>query len=345
MEWHEVFAGIDAGQIPADVIAEEEREERGLFRRFRGRLGKAREAVRGQLKGLVYVGVDRSLFEQVEEALIFADVGVDATMRIVDELERRCDERHIETREPFFDELAAVIADTMRPTDPERQLIDVTADPSVILMVGVNGTGKTTTIGKMAWRLKHLGRTPLMVAGDTFRAAAVEQLSEWADRVGCDIVKQESGSDPAAVVYDGITAARSRGADVVLVDTAGRLHTQVNLMNELEKIRRVIERQMPGAPHETLLSLDATTGQNGLVQAEQFRQAVDVSGVVLTKLDGTAKGGIVVAIHEQLRIPIKLIGVGEKLEDLQPFDADVFARAIFGGDDEAPDGAAASPPA
>ena len=200
-------------------------------------------------------------------------------------------------------------------------------------MVGVNGTGKTTTIGKIAWRLKEIGKTPLMVAGDTFRAAAVEQLSEWAERVGCDIVKQASGGDPAAVVYDGVAAARSRGADVVLIDTAGRLHTQVNLMRELEKVRRVIEKQLPGAPHETLLVLDATTGQNGLRQAQEFQQAVDVSGVVLTKLDGTAKGGIVVAIHESLGIPIKLIGVGEQLEDLRPFEPDIFARAIFGSAD------------
>ena len=197
-------------------------------------------------------------------------------------------------------------------------------------MVGVNGTGKTTTIGKIAWRLKEMGKTPLMVAGDTFRAAAVEQLSQWADRVGCEIVKQAADADPAAVVFDGVAAARSRGADVVLVDTAGRLHTQVNLMRELEKVRRVIEKQLPGAPHETLLVLDATTGQNGLRQAQEFKQAVDISGVVLTKLDGTAKGGIVVAIHETLGIPIKLIGVGEQLEDLRPFEPDIFARAIFG---------------
>jgi fused signal recognition particle receptor len=186
----------------------------------------------------------------------------------------------------------------------------------------------------MGYRLRELGKRPLMVAGDTFRAAAVQQLDQWAQRVGCEIVKQAEGGDPAAVVYDGVAAARSRGADVVLVDTAGRLHTQVNLMRELEKVRRVIEKQLPGAPHETLLVIDATTGQNGLRQAREFQQAVDVSGVVLTKLDGTAKGGIVVAIHETLGIPIKLIGVGEKLEDLRPFEADLFARAIFGAGEE-----------
>ena len=280
------------------MLEEEAQERRGLFGRLRRNLGKARGAVTDALKAAVYVGVDRRLYEQTEEMLIAADVGVDGTIKIVDELEQRCTAKKIETQEPFQDELADVVAELLRPDDPERQRIDVSHDPTVILMVGVNGTGKTTTIGKIAWRLKEMGKTPLMVAGDTFRAAAVEQLNQWAERVGCEIIKQGPDADPAAVVFDGVAAARSRGADVVLVDTAGRLHTQVNLMRELEKVRRVIEKQLPGAPHETLLVLDATTGQNGLRQAQEFKQAVDVSGVVLTKLDGTAKGGIVVAIHE-----------------------------------------------
>jgi fused signal recognition particle receptor len=334
MEWHEVFSGIPEAEVPAEFIEEEERERRGLFGRLRTNLGKARGAVVEQIKGALYVGVDRRLYDRVEEALVAADVGVEATVSIVEELERRVDARHIETKEPFLDELAAVIAETLRPDDPDLQRIDVSAQPTVILVVGVNGTGKTTTIGKLAWRLKELGRTPLMVAADTFRAAATEQLTEWARRVDCEIVKQAEGSDPAAVVFDGVAAARSRGADVVIIDTAGRLHTQVNLMRELEKVRRVIERQLPGAPHETLLVLDATTGQNGLRQAEEFRDAVDVTGIVLTKLDGTAKGGIVVAIHDRLQIPIKLVGMGEQMEDLRPFDGDQFARAIFGGDDD-----------
>lgn len=329
-----MFKGVAEEDVPAAVLEEERAERRGLFTRLRRNLGKARHAVREGLRSAVYVGVDRRLYEQVEETLIAADVGVDATIRIVDELERRCTAKKIEAREPFLDELAAVVAEAVRPADPDEQRIDVSAKPSVILVVGVNGTGKTTTIGKIAWRLRQLDRTPMMVAADTFRAAAVEQLSEWAARVGCEIVKQEEGSDPAAVVYDGIAAARSRGADVVIVDTAGRLHTQVNLMRELEKVRRVIERQLPGAPHETLLVLDATTGQNGLRQAQEFKQAVEVTGVVLTKLDGTAKGGIVVAIHDTLGIPIKLVGVGEKLEDLRPFEPDAFARAIFGGGED-----------
>jgi fused signal recognition particle receptor len=332
VEWHEVFKGVRQEEVPAAVIAEEERERAGLFKRFRKNLGRARSAVADQLKAAIYVGVDRRLYEHVEEALIAADVGVDGTVKVVDELERRCTAKKIEAREPFLDELADVIAEVLQPDDPELQRIDVSAHPTVILVVGVNGTGKTTTIGKIAWRLKEMGKTPLMVAADTFRAAAVQQLTEWAGRVGCEIVKQVEGSDPAAVVYDGVAAARSRGADVVLIDTAGRLHTQVNLMRELEKVHRVIAKQLPGAPQETLLVLDATTGQNGLRQAREFQQSVDVSGVVLTKLDGTAKGGIVVAIHETLGIPIKLIGVGEQLEDLRPFEADVFARAIFGAD-------------
>ena len=340
MEWHEVFKGVAEDQVPEAVLEEEAKERKGLFGRLRRNLGKARAAVADGLKAAVYVGVDRRLYEQTEEILIAADVGVDGTVKIVDELERRCTAKKIETREPFQNELADVVAELLRPDDPEKQRIDVTEQPTVILMVGVNGTGKTTTIGKIAWRLKELGKTPVMVAGDTFRAAAVEQLTEWSRRVGCEIVKQDEGSDPAAVVFDGVAAARSRGADVVLIDTAGRLHTQVNLMRELEKVRRVVEKQLPGAPHETLLVLDATTGQNGLRQAQEFQQAVDVSGVVLTKLDGTAKGGIVVAIHETLGIPIKLIGVGERLEDLRPFEADVFARAIFGSDaDEGASGA------
>jgi len=332
VEWHEVFKGVAVEEVPAAVLAEESEERAGLFARLRRNLGKARAAVVDQLKATVYRGVDQELFTQIEEALIAADVGMTGTRRIVEELEERCLVKQISDRDRCLDELADVIAGLLRPEAAERQMIDVESRPAVIFMVGVNGSGKTTTIGKMAWRLKELGRSPLMVAGDTFRAAAVEQLTEWAQRVGCGIIKQDQGGDPAAVVYDGLAAARSRGADVVLIDTAGRLHTQVNLMRELEKVHRVITSQVPGAPHETLLVIDATTGQNGLRQAQEFQQAVNVSGVVLTKLDGTAKGGIVVAIHQTLGIPIKLIGVGEQLEDLRPFEPDMFARAIFGGE-------------
>jgi fused signal recognition particle receptor len=333
MEWHEVFKGVE-GHVPATVVEEEQRERPGLLRRLRGNLGKAREALKSTLTTIVLGGASEQVWEQVEEALIAADVGVDATLEIVDELERRAAMHGLRSQDDLVTELAAAMADELRLEDLEAQRIDVSAQPAVILVVGVNGTGKTTTIGKLAWRLKQMGKTPLMVAADTFRAAAAEQLTEWAARVGCDIVRQESGGDPAAVVYDGLAAAASRGVDVVIIDTAGRLHTQVNLMRELEKVHRVLQKQLPGAPHETLLVLDATTGQNGLRQAQEFKQAVDVSGVVLTKLDGTAKGGIVVAIRKELGIPVKLIGVGEQLEDLRPFDPDEFTRALFALDDE-----------
>ena len=324
-----MFKGVAEADVPEELIAEEQRERAGLFRRLRKNLGKARHAVRDQLKSALYVGVDRRLYEKVEETLIFADVGVDGTIKIVDELERRCTAKKIEAREPFLEELADVVAGTLRPDDPERQRIDVTADPTVILVVGVNGTGKTTTIGKIAYRLQQLGKTPLMVAADTFRAAAVEQLGEWADRVGCEMVKQDAGSDPAAVVYDGVAAARSRGADVVIIDTAGRLHTQVNLMRELEKVRRVIEKQLPGAPHEVLLVLDATTGQNGLQQAKLFHESIRLTGLFLAKLDGTAKGGIVIAIRNEVNLPVKFVGIGETYEDIEPFDPDRFVDALF----------------
>jgi fused signal recognition particle receptor len=328
MDWHEAFKGLSI-ELPPAAIEHEEEERRGLFGRLADNIGKAGGALRDHFRSIMFEGITDELWEQVEEALIFADVGIEATVRIVEQLEADAAEQRLTTREELLERLAAIVAAMLRPGDPDRSLIDVSAAPAVVLLVGVNGTGKTTTIGKLAYRLDELGKRPLMVAADTFRAAAVEQLSEWAARVGCEIVRQAAGSDPAAVVYDGVAAARSRGADVVIVDTAGRLHTQVNLMNELAKVRRVIERQVPGGPHETLLVIDATTGQNGLRQAQVFAEAVEVTGVVLTKLDGTAKGGIVIAICQELGIPIKLIGVGERLEDLRPFDADEFARALF----------------
>jgi fused signal recognition particle receptor len=328
VDWHEAFKGL-ATELPPAAVEHEDEERRGLFGRLRDNIGKAGGALRDHFRAIMFEGITDELWEQVEEALIFADVGVEATVRIVEQLEADAVEQRLTTRDELLERLAAIVAAMLQPDDPERRLIDVSGAPAVVLIVGVNGTGKTTTIGKLAYRLDELGKRPLMVAADTFRAAAVEQLSEWASRVGCEIVRQAAGSDPAAVVYDGVAAARSRGADVVIVDTAGRLHTQVNLMKELAKVRRVIERQVPGGPHETLLVIDATTGQNGLRQAQVFAEAVEVTGVVLTKLDGTAKGGIVIAIREELGIPIKLIGVGERLEDLRPFDPDEFARALF----------------
>ncbi len=323
--WSEVFLGVDPG---ARVSTPEEKQEkrRGWFRQLRDGLSKSRKALQQQFSAILFDKFDEELWERIEEALIFADVGVDSTVSIVEALEQAADAGEIEGSQDLLQRLRAVTVEHFSDGDTR---IDVAHQPAVILMAGVNGTGKTTTIGKIAWHLKELGKEPLLVAGDTFRAAAIEQLAEWGKRVGCDVIRHERGGDPAAVVYDGIAAAQARGADVVIIDTAGRLHTQVNLMKELEKVARVIKKQLPDAPHETLLTIDATTGQNGLIQARLFKEAVDVTGVVLTKMDGTAKGGIAVAISHELDLPIKLIGTGEKLENLQPFDAVGFAEALF----------------
>ncbi len=245
MDWHEAFKGLSS-ELPAVAVEHEDEERRGLFGRLRENLGKAGGALREHFRTILFDGITDELWEQIEEALIFADVGVEATVRIVEQLEREAADENLTSRDELLGRLSEIVARLLSPDDPDERLIDVSQQPSVILVVGVNGTGKTTTIGKLAFRLAELGKTPLMVAADTFRAAAVEQLSEWASRVGCEIVRQAPGSDPAAVVYDGIAAARSRGAAVVIVDTAGRLHTQVNLMNELAKVRRVIEQADPG---------------------------------------------------------------------------------------------------
>jgi len=254
-------------------------------------------------------------------------VGAPTTAKIVARLETEAESGDLTGGEDLSRRLRELLAETARV---EGDTIPLTAQPTIILVTGVNGSGKTTTIGKMAWHLqKELGRTVLLAAGDTFRAAAAEQLELWAERAGTEIVRGQAGSDPAAVVFDAIEAAKARERDVVIVDTAGRLHTQQHLMDELRKVRKVIERQAPGAPHETLLTIDATTGQNGLRQALLFREAVDVTGIALTKLDGTAKGGIALAIAQELGVPVKLIGIGEALEDLRPFDPDDFAQAIL----------------
>ena len=304
MEWHEVFKGVRRDEVPAAVFEEEERERAGLFRRFRKNLGRARSAVAEQLKAAIYVGVDRRLYEQVEEALIAADVGVDGTVKVVDELERRCTAKKIEAREPFLDELADVIAEVLQPDDPEQQRIDVSAQPTVILVVGVNGTGKTTTIGKIAWRLKEMGKT----AADGGGRHVPRRGRAAAHRVGQPRRLRDRASRRRAATPRrwSTTAWRppARAAPTWYSSTPPGVCTRRSTScASCEKVRRVIEKQLPGAPHETLLVLDATTGQNGLRQAQEFQQAVDVSGVVLTKLDGTAKGGIVVAIHETLRHP------------------------------------------
>jgi fused signal recognition particle receptor len=300
---------------------EPEAARAGLFSRLRESLGKSRRALTEELALASFDPADEASWERLEEALIAADVGVPATAELVQRLEARGDAADLGVA--LQEEIARMLG------EPGR--LEVEARPSVVLVVGVNGTGKTTTIGKLASRLQEHGRSVLVAAADTFRAAAEEQLEIWAERAGADCVGSERGGDPAAVAFDAIAAAESRGRDVVVVDTAGRLHTQANLMEELTKVRRVIAGRLEGAPHETLLVVDATTGQNGLQQARLFGEAVGVTGVALTKLDGSAKGGIAVAIAHELGLPVKLVGVGEKLDDLRPFDPHDFARALVSG--------------
>jgi len=324
-DWRELFVtgedGAEAGPEP------ETEQRRGLFARLRENMAKSRQALGAELQSTVFQTLDDEAWERLEETLIYADVGAATTARIVERLETEAGAGELAGGEQLTRRLTELLAEAARAGD---DTIDLRERPTVILMVGVNGTGKTTTIGKIAWHLsRELGRSVLLAAGDTFRAAAVEQLVAWGERAGCDVIRAAEGSDPGAVAYDAVEAARARGHDVVIVDTAGRLHTQDHLMAELAKVRRVIERQLPGAPHETLLTIDATTGQNGLRQALLFREAVDVTGIVLTKLDGTAKGGIALAIAQELGVPVKLIGIGEALEDLRPFDPDDFARALL----------------
>jgi fused signal recognition particle receptor len=309
-----------------DAEAEERRS--GFFRRLRESMSKTRDALGAEIQATVFGPLDDETWERLEETLIYADVGAQTTANIVQRLETEAASGDLAGGEDLQRRLCDLLADAARTGE---QTIDLRKQPAVILVVGVNGTGKTTTIGKLAWHLqKELGLSVLLGAADTYRAAAVDQLQIWADRAGCEIVRAEQGSDPAAVAFDAVAAGQARGHDVVIVDTAGRLHTQSNLMEELAKVNRVIEKRLPGAPHETLLTIDATTGQNGLRQAMLFREAVDVTGIALTKLDGTAKGGIALAIAQELGVPVKVIGVGEGIEDLRPFDADDFARAIVG---------------
>jgi fused signal recognition particle receptor len=300
-----------------------EAEHTGFFGRLRDSLGKSRRALTEQLALEAFDAADDAAWERLEEALIAADVGVPATAELVQRLEAR------DALGDLGDALVEEAA-TLLERDGGARLA-VHDGPSVILVVGVNGTGKTTTIGKLANKLREHGHSVVLAAADTFRAAADEQLEIWAERAQADIVGSQKGGDPAAVAYDAIEAAQARGKDVVVVDTAGRLHTQSNLMQELSKVRRVIEQRLPGAPHETLLVVDATTGQNGLQQARLFGEAVSVTGVALTKLDGSARGGVALAIAHELGLPVKLVGVGEGLDDLRPFDARDYARALVSG--------------
>jgi fused signal recognition particle receptor len=311
--WAELF-----GAEPTEA---DEPERRGFFGRLRDSLGKSRRALTEQLAVAAFDPADDEAWERLEEALIAADVGVPATAEIV---------RRLEARGVSGDLTEALVEEATEMLGSPGKL-SVAARPSVILVVGVNGTGKTTTIGKLAYHLHEHGRSIIVAAADTFRAAAEEQLEIWAQRARADFVGSERGGDPAAVAYDSIEAASARGRDVVIVDTAGRLHTQANLMEELAKIRWVIEGRLEGAPHETLLVVDATTGQNGVRQAQQFGEAVQVTGVALTKLDGSAKGGVALAIAHELGLAVKLVGVGEGVEDLRPFDPHAFARALISG--------------
>ena len=302
-----------------DARARAEDGRGGMFSRLRDSLSKSRRALTQELASAAFDPQDDLAWERLEEALLRADVGVPATAELVRRLEARGE----------IGDLNDALAQEITVVFGAPPTLNVTASPSVLLVVGVNGTGKTTTIGKLAERLRQHGRSVVVGAADTFRAAAEEQLEIWADRAGARFVGGERGADPASVAYDAMAAAMEDGRDVVIVDTAGRLHTQSNLMDELAKVRRVIEGKLTGAPHETLLVVDATTGQNGLQQARLFKDAVGVTGIVLTKLDGTAKGGIAVAIAYELGLPVKLIGVGERLEDLRPFDPQDFARALL----------------
>ncbi len=273
-------------------------------------------------------GVSESFYEDLEETLIQADLGVRASAIVVTRLRERA-RAGARAPEALRQALVEILTTALGAPVP----LTLTPPPAVVLILGTNGSGKTTTIGKLAARLKGEGRKVLLVAGDTFRAAAIDQLGIWAERVGVDVIRHQAGADPAAVVFDAAQAARARRIDVLIVDTAGRLHTKTNLMEELKKVDRVLRRELPGAPMETLLVLDATTGQNGIAQARQFKAALPVTGVVLTKLDGTARGGVVVAIAEDLGLPVKLVGVGEGLDDLQPFDPRTFAQALFFSND------------
>ena len=299
--------------------------------KFKEGLTKTRDSFAGKVNQLVarYRKVDEDFFEELEEILITADVGFNTVMELIEELKTEVKLRNIQDTKEVQAVISEKLVEIYRKSEETDPGMNMQKDLTVILFVGVNGVGKTTTIGKLAHKYKSEGKNVLLAAGDTFRAGAIEQLEVWGERVGVSVVKQASGSDPAAVMYDAVQAAKSRNVDVLLCDTAGRLQNKVNLMKELEKVKKVIEREIPGAPHEVILVLDATTGQNALVQAKMFKEVTDVSGIVLTKLDGTAKGGIVLAIRNELGIPVKFVGLGEKMDDLQEFDAEKYVYGLF----------------
>ena len=320
----------DDGLISIEDFEEIEAQQLGA--KFRAGLEKSRENFQEQLNNLIarYRKVDEDFFEALEEMLITADVGFNTVMELVEELRNEAQRRNISETEDLREVIVEKIVDIYHQDDEHSEVMNIENEGlNVILMVGVNGVGKTTTIGKLAHRYQAEGKKVMLAAGDTFRAGAIEQLKVWGERVGVEVMSQKEGSDPAAVMYDAINAAKSKGVDILICDTAGRLQNKSNLMNELEKVKRVIGRAVPEAPHEVLLCLDATTGQNALSQAKSFKEVTNVTGIVLTKLDGTAKGGIVLAIRNELKIPVKYVGLGEKLDDLQPFNPESYVYGLF----------------
>jgi fused signal recognition particle receptor len=298
-----------------------QRLKEGLFKTHEGLVSKIDELVAGKKE------IDEGLLAELEEILITSDIGVKTTQELLDNLTAKVQRKELEDadllRQSLQEQIFQILSRQEKPLNLEA------ARPFIIMVIGVNGTGKTTTIGKIAQKFKAQGKSVLLVAADTFRAAAIEQLEIWGQRANCEVIKQKSGSDPSAVVFDALKAAKSRSSDVMIVDTAGRLHTKINLMEELKKVKRIVDREVPGAPHEILLVLDATTGQNAIAQAKMFNQSLGVTGIVLTKLDGTAKGGILIAISDELKIPLRYIGIGEKVDDLREFNARDFVEALF----------------
>ena len=305
-------------------------QKKGFFSRLKEGLSKTRSSITERVDEVLknFKKVDEELFEELEEVLIMADVGVNTSMEIIDDLRQKVKERKISDSSEVKELLKEIISDILS-TDEKNSQLNISGNPAIIMVVGVNGVGKTTSIAKIAYKLKNSGHEVLLAAADTFRAAAIDQLEVWGERIGVNIIKHQEGSDPAAVVYDAIQAAKARKVDVVICDTAGRLHNKKNLMEELKKVFRVIYRELPETDREVLLVLDATTGQNAVNQAKLFSEAAEVTGIILTKLDGTAKGGIVIAIKSEQDIPVKLIGVGEQLDDLQEFNAREFTEALF----------------
>lgn len=299
----------------------------GFFEKLKAGLKKTKDSMMSRIEGLLgsFTKIDEELFEELEETLILCDIGVGTSMKICGELRERVKTQGVKDPAMIMDMLKEVIAEMLGEDTP----LDMSTVPSVILVIGVNGVGKTTTIGKLAYQLKNSGKRVLVAAADTFRAAAIDQLEVWTERAGVDIIKHNEGSDPAAVVFDALTAAKARNTDVVICDTAGRLHNKKNLMDELRKIARIVHQQAEGCALEVLLALDATTGQNAVNQAKQFNEVADITGIILTKLDGTAKGGIIISIADDLEVPVKLVTVGEKIDDIQPFSAKDFVNALF----------------